>query len=112
MPIDIDARYRNAVQYVWTHRLRQKEKQVEAGKIDAGNRGAVTGGGHMGAIELLVKDLLIEFGIDESDIFTKKKRELPGTIVRRRNGICLSSPGNNWSRPSNSSQSAVPMATI
>ena len=32
----------------------------------------------MGALELLVKDLLIEFGINESDIFTKQKLELPG----------------------------------
>lgn len=78
MPIDIDARYRDAVQYIWTGRLRQREKQAEAGRIDAGNRGDVTGGGHMGALELLVKDLLIEFGIDASDIFTKQKLELPG----------------------------------
>ncbi|MDR3618395.1 MAG: PaeR7I family type II restriction endonuclease [Paludisphaera borealis] len=78
MPIDIDARYRDAVQYIWTGRLKQREKQTEAGKIDAGNRGDVTGGGHMGALELLVKDLLIEFGIDESSIFTKQKLELPG----------------------------------
>jgi hypothetical protein len=78
VPIDIDARYREAVQYIWTGRLKQREKQAEAGKIDAGTRGDVTGGGHMGALELLVKDLLIEFGIKESDIFTKQKLELPG----------------------------------
>ncbi len=78
MPTDIDARYRDAVQYIWTGRLKQREKQAEAGKIDAGSRGDVTGGGHMGALELLVKDLLIEFGIDKSEIFTKKKLELPG----------------------------------
>ena len=78
MPIDIDARFRDAVQYVWTGRLQQREKQAEAGRIDAGSRGDVTGGGHMGALELLVKDLLIEYGINESDIFSKEKLELPG----------------------------------
>ena len=78
MPIDIDTRYREAVQYLWTGRLRQREKQAEAGKIDAGQRGDVAGGGHMGAFELLVKDLLIEFFIAHSDIFTKQKLELPG----------------------------------
>ena len=78
VPIDIDARYRDAVQYIWTGRLKQRAKQAEAGKIDAGSRGDVTGGGHMGALELLVKELLIEFGINESDIFTKQKLELPG----------------------------------
>lgn len=76
--MDIEARYRDAVQFIWAGRLKQREKQAEAGKIDAGIRGDVTGGGHMGALELLVKDLLIEFGIKESDIFTKQKLELPG----------------------------------
>ena len=78
MPIDVEARFRDAVQYIWTGRLKQREKQAEAGTIDAGNRGDVTGGGHMGALELLVKDLLIEFGIDENDVFTKQRLELPG----------------------------------
>ena len=59
---------------------KQRQKQAEAGKIDAGSRGDVTGGGHMGALELLVKELLIEFGINESDIFTKQKLELPGLL--------------------------------
>ena len=76
--MDIDARFRDAIQYVWTGRLKQREKQAEAGKADAGNRGDVTGGGHMGALEVLVKDLLVEFGIKEDEIFTKQKLELPG----------------------------------
>lgn len=76
--MDIDTRFRDAVQYVWTGRLQQREKQAEAGKADAGNRGDVTGGGHMGALEVLVKDLLVEFGIDHKDIFTRTKLELPG----------------------------------
>jgi hypothetical protein len=76
--LDIEARLRDAVQYVWTGRLEQREKQAEAGKADAGNRGDVTGGGHMGALEVLVKDILIDHGIDEGDIFTKTGLELPG----------------------------------
>ena len=59
--MDIDARYRDVGQYVWTGRLKQREKQAEAGKIDAGSRGDVTGGGHMGALELLIKDLFFFF---------------------------------------------------
>lgn len=76
--MDIESRFKDAIQYVWTGRLKQREKQAEAGKADAGNRGDVTGGGHMGALEVLVKDLLVEFGIKESEIFTKSKLELPG----------------------------------
>jgi len=78
MAIDIESRFRDAVQYVFTGRLKQKEKQREAGKMDAGNRGAVTGGGHMGALELLVTDILIECGIEKSRISTKSHLELPG----------------------------------
>jgi Restriction endonuclease XhoI len=78
MPIDIEARFRDAVQYIWTGRLQQRKKQAEAGKIDAGSRSDVTGGGHMGALELLIKDLLIEFGINSSEVFTKQRLELPG----------------------------------
>jgi len=78
MAIDLEARFQDAVQYVFTGRLRQKEKQVEAGRADAGNRGAVTGGGHMGALELLVTDILIECGIEKSEISTKSRLELPG----------------------------------
>ncbi len=76
--MDVETRLRDAVQDIWRHRLKQREKQVEAGRIDAGSRGDVTGGGHMGAMELLVKDLLIGFGINEGEIFTKQKLELPG----------------------------------
>jgi hypothetical protein len=32
---------------------RQQQKQMEAGKIEAGSRGAVTGGTQMGALETL-----------------------------------------------------------
>ena len=57
---------------------KQREKQVGSGKIDGGSRGDGTGGGHIEALELFVKELLIEFGIKEDDISTKQKLELPG----------------------------------
>jgi hypothetical protein len=76
--LDIEARLQDAVQYVWTGRLKQREKQAEAGRADAGTRGDVTGGGHMGALEILVKDLLVEFGIEEQEVFTRTRLELPG----------------------------------
>ncbi len=48
------------------------------GKIDAGTRGAVTGGSQMGALEVLVVDILREAGLDELDIKTRLGLELPG----------------------------------
>jgi hypothetical protein len=75
---DIDGRFQQAVQAFWDARGRQQEKQVEAGKIDAGTRGAVTGGTQMGALEVLVTDLLLEAGLDELDVKTRTALELPG----------------------------------
>ena len=61
----------------------KREKQQEAGRIDAGDRGDVTGGGHMGALELLVKDILIEAEINAADIKTHSPIELLPEDARR-----------------------------
>lgn len=60
MPLNLEVRFREAVQHYWTARAKQQKKQVEGGKIDAGTRGAVTGGTQMGALEVLVSDILLE----------------------------------------------------
>ena len=76
--MDLDARFRDAIQHFWDARLRQQQKQVESGRIDAGTRGAVTGGTQMGALEVLVQDILLEAGLNEIDIRTRTGLELPG----------------------------------
>lgn len=78
MAIDIDDRFRDAVSRYWAARRKQREKQVEGGKIDAGTRGAVTGGTQMGALEVLVADILVEAGLDQAEIKTRTALELPG----------------------------------
>ncbi len=78
MPIDIETRLKSAVQQFWLARRRQQKKQVKAGKIDAGTRGAVTGGTQMGALEVLVRDILVETGLKGLDIKTRTALELPG----------------------------------
>lgn len=75
---ELQARFQTAVQQFWDARARQQQKQVEAGHLDAGTRGAVTGGTQMGALELLVRDLLIEAGLDAATIHTRTALELPG----------------------------------
>lgn len=76
--MDIDRRLQEAVQSFWTGRDAQAGRQKEAGKVDAGIRGAVTGGQHMGALETLVVDVLIAAGLTELDIKVRSKLELPG----------------------------------
>lgn len=76
--MDIEARFREAVQSYWAARSAAKAKQVEAGTIDAGNRGAVTAGTQMGALEVLVTDILIDAGLAQLDVRTRTALELPG----------------------------------
>lgn len=74
----IEKRLRAAVQSYWDARRKNKEKQVQSGKIDAGTRGEVTGGTQMGALEVLVSDILCEAGLKKVDVRTRTALELPG----------------------------------
>jgi hypothetical protein len=76
--LNTDKRLREAVQSYWNARAKNKEKQIEGGKIDAGTRGEVTGGAQMGAIEVLVADILCEAGLQKLDVRTRTSLELPG----------------------------------
>jgi Restriction endonuclease XhoI len=75
---DLGQRFQEAVQSFWDARRSQQEKQIEGGKIDAGTRGAVTGGTQMGALEVLLVDLLEEAGLKRLDVKTRTGLELPG----------------------------------
>jgi hypothetical protein len=75
---NLSERFQAAVQQFWTGRSDAQERQIVSGKVDAGTRGAVTAGGHMGAIEALVVDLLQEAGLDRLDVKTRTGIELPG----------------------------------
>ena len=76
--MDIQARFHSAVQSYWDARRNQQQKQIEGGKIDAGTRGAVTGGSQMGALEVLVSDILKDAGLDDISIKTRLGLEIPG----------------------------------
>ena len=76
--MDIDKRLQAAVQSYWNARAKNKQKQIESGKIDAGTRGEVTGGSQMGALEVFVSDILCDAGLKRLDIRTRTSLELPG----------------------------------
>lgn len=78
MLIDLDQRFHEAVQMFWNARDRQQQKQIEGGRIDAGTRGAVTGGTQMGALETLLTDVLIDAGLESQHIRARTALELPG----------------------------------
>jgi hypothetical protein len=76
--LDIERRLQEAVQSYWDARAKNKDKQVQSGKIDAGTRGEVTGGTQMGALEVLVADILCDAGLKRLDVRTRTALELPG----------------------------------
>jgi len=78
-PIDLEIRFQEAVQFYWDTRTAQQTKQKQAGEIsDAGLRSAVTGGGQMAKLELLISDFLCEAGLKKESIRTRYALELPG----------------------------------
>ncbi|HEX4810233.1 MAG TPA: PaeR7I family type II restriction endonuclease [Bryobacteraceae bacterium] len=76
--MDIERGLQKAVQSYWNARSSNKKKQIAAGKIDAGTRGEVTGGSQMGAMEVLVSDILCDAGLKRADVKTRTSLELPG----------------------------------
>ena len=70
--------FTHAVSHYWKTRFGQSEKQKSSGKTDQGARGAVTGGAQMDGFISAFTKIIIDYGIDDSSIFTKKSNALPG----------------------------------
>lgn len=74
-----EERIHDAVRLFWATRGNQAQRQGEkSGARDSGNRIAVTGGKQLDGFVSLVRDFLVECGIDQSNIFCNQAVELPG----------------------------------
>lgn len=71
-------RFYEAVQSFWDVRASQMRKQQESGRVDAGTRGAVTGGAQMDRMTALLVDVVEEAGLTGPAIHTNTSLELPG----------------------------------
>jgi len=70
---------RSAVTQFWSTRGNQSLRQgAKSGARDAGNRTAVTGGKQMDGFVEVVRDFLVDCGIEQSSIFCNQAVELPG----------------------------------
>lgn len=67
-----------AVRQYWVVREGQSHKQQESGRVDAGLRGAVTGGAHMDAMAELMESIFIDAGFAPSSVSRGSAVELPG----------------------------------
>src|SRR6185437_15344175 len=78
MDSPVEARFEDAIRHYWQVREAQTAKQIASGKVDAGTRGAVTGGGHLNAVATLLEDLFVENGFPRESIKRTASIELPG----------------------------------
>lgn len=82
--LSIDLTWDAAVRAVWTGRELQAQKQVDAGKTDAGTRGAVTGGKHLEPMQEAVAELFRNAEGITFDILSSGKLTLPGYYRRTK----------------------------
>lgn len=67
-----------AVRSYWDTRASQAKKQRDAGKLDAGTRGEVTGGAHLAAMAELVERIFLDAGVPKQNIRRGGRLNLPG----------------------------------
>jgi len=77
--VNYEQQAKDAVMAFWGNREKAKQKQIEAGKVDAGERAGVTGGKNMDGFIALVIDLVHANGLGHAEIHQRKKLlTLPG----------------------------------
>lgn len=76
---DYDKKAREAVQAFWGNREQARQKQIESGNIDQGERAGVTAGKNMDGFVALIIDLVRANGLDNAEIHRKRQIvTLPG----------------------------------
>jgi Restriction endonuclease XhoI len=80
-----ERRFLEAVASFWEARAKNRARQKDRGVIDQGNRAEVTGGTQLGALELLIADLLVEAGLSKLDVRTRAQLEIPGYFRSEKN---------------------------
>ena len=79
--VDYDAKARSAVKMFWIRRKKAAKKQKAGGKMDQGERCAVTAGGNMHGFIDLVVDIVHANGLAHADIL-QKRQLLTGLLCR------------------------------
>lgn len=77
--MNYEQKVHEAIKLFWGSREAAKQKQIEYGKVDQGERSGVTGGKNMDGFVSLVLDLVRENGLAHADIHLKRALlSLPG----------------------------------
>ena len=80
----VEVYFEAAVKAFWTGRDLQAQRQIDSGKLDAGLRGAVTGGQHLSALQEAVARLFDESHLPGIEIRHQGKITLPGYYRRSK----------------------------
>jgi len=76
---DYERKARDSVKAFWGNRAAARQKQIEAGKADQGERASVTSGKNMDGFVALVLDLVEANGLKEAELHRSRKvLTLPG----------------------------------
>ena len=79
MPADINAYeslMSDAIRHFWGARFQAAENQRERGVEDQGNRSSVTAGKNLDGFTALIKQIIIDNGISETEVYTKGRKAL------------------------------------
>lgn len=77
--VDYERKAREAVMAFWGNRAAARKKQVEAGKVDQGERAGVTGGKNMDGFIALALDIVHANGLAQAEVHQKRAvLTLPG----------------------------------
>lgn len=77
--VDYERKASEAVKTFWGSREAAKQKQIESGKADQGERGSVTAGKNMDGFISLVVDVIHANGLERADVLLQRKvLTLPG----------------------------------
>ena len=89
---DYENKAREAVKAFWGNREVARQKQIESGKADQGERAGVTAGKNMDGFLALAKDVVRLNGLDQAEIRRNVGHlPFPATSVPRSYGTCWSS---------------------
>lgn len=76
---DYQNKAKDAVRAFWGNRQAARQKQIESGKVDQGERAGVTAGKNMDGFLALIKDIILSNGLEPECIyFNKRVITLPG----------------------------------
>ena len=70
--VDYERKAHEAVMAFWGNREKARQKQVEAGTVDQGERAGVTGGKNMDGFTALVIDLVKANGLEHAAIHLRR----------------------------------------